>query len=184
MTLAGLISGGDETAYKVEDKQMLNTAKTKKLVIDLPPLFIKGANAVWKMLFEFRFLGMHIAEDLSLITNTTCYHQGTASALENQEKQPRGEAAGVDLVLLHWVVFWCTVLLRGMPAAQQRPGETFRGSLIPQKIPGRVASSSHDGTLMAEAGANCTLGAILGFSIFSRKLGHASQLHPRGTGNH
>ncbi|XP_066531611.1 semaphorin-4A-like [Hoplias malabaricus] len=85
-TVVGLISGGDETAYRdevlglvdwcAENNLSLNSTKTKELVIDFrrkradpTPLIINGDCV--ERVPSFRFLGMHISEDLTWTTNTT-----------------------------------------------------------------------------------------------------------------
>ncbi len=85
-TVVGLIKDEDETAYRREVEQLtrwcrshnllLNVDKTKELVMDFRksarpehnPLIIDGA-AVGKV-SSVKFLGVHLAEDLSFTTNT------------------------------------------------------------------------------------------------------------------
>ncbi|KAL0199254.1 hypothetical protein M9458_007794, partial [Cirrhinus mrigala] len=85
-TVVGLIAGGDEsTAYRDEVKQLstwciennllLNTSKTKELIIDyrrkktdIPPLII-NRDCVERVA-DFRFLGVHIEDNLSWSVNT------------------------------------------------------------------------------------------------------------------
>ncbi len=86
MTLLGLISGGDECAYQDKVEQLsvwcnenylaLNTTKTKELIIDfrrkktdVQSLFI-GGDCV-ERLSDFRFLGIHLQDDLTWSINTT-----------------------------------------------------------------------------------------------------------------
>ena len=85
-TVVGLISKGDESAYRDEVKKLsgwctennlaLNTSKTKELVIDfrrkqtdLLPLTI-GGDCVERAP-NFRFLGIHLDDDLTWSTNTS-----------------------------------------------------------------------------------------------------------------
>ncbi|KAL6479062.1 hypothetical protein MHYP_G00124950 [Metynnis hypsauchen] len=85
MTVVGLISGGDENAYRSEIQGLaefcsgnnltLNSSKTKELIIDFrrkgavpTPLYI-NVDCVERVP-SFRFLGTHISEDLSWTTNT------------------------------------------------------------------------------------------------------------------
>jgi len=85
-TVVGLITRGDESAYRDEIQRLavwcsdnnlvLNSIKTKELIIDFrknsrtpDPLYI-NSNCVERVP-AFRFLGTHIAEDLSWSINTT-----------------------------------------------------------------------------------------------------------------
>ena len=84
-TVVGLISGGDETAYRAEVQQLtawcsnnnllLNTIKTKVIIdfrrngTDHAPLHINGDCV--ERVPSFKFLGVHITEKLSWSTNTT-----------------------------------------------------------------------------------------------------------------
>lgn len=85
-TVVGCISGGDETAYRDEVEQLsvlckannlqLNKLKTQEMIIDyrrkktvIQPLYIDGDCV--ERVSVFRFLGVHLAEDLSWRTNTT-----------------------------------------------------------------------------------------------------------------
>ena len=85
-TVVGLISDGDESAYRAEVEELsewctvnnlaLNTSKTKELVIDyrrkatdIPPLVISGDCV--ERAPNFRFLGVHLDEDLTWSTNTS-----------------------------------------------------------------------------------------------------------------
>ena len=84
-TVVGLISEGDESAYRAEVEELtgwctdnnlaLNTSKTKELVVDyrrknniIPPLVISGDYV--ERAPSFRFLGVHLDEDLTWSTNT------------------------------------------------------------------------------------------------------------------
>src|SRR4029434_4762932 len=79
-TVVGLISGGDETAYREEVQRLstwctlnnlvLNTSKTKELIVDyrrkksdMQPIAINGERV--ERVSDFSFLGTHIEEDLS-----------------------------------------------------------------------------------------------------------------------
>lgn len=85
-TVLGLISGGDESAYRHEVEQLrvwcrennllLNTSKTKELVIDfrkkktdIPPLLI--SRDCVERVADFHFLGVHIEHDLTWSVNTS-----------------------------------------------------------------------------------------------------------------
>ncbi|KAI4874696.1 hypothetical protein NFI96_021606, partial [Prochilodus magdalenae] len=85
-TVIGLITGGDETAYRREVAELvgwcdynnlsLNTDKTKEIIVDPrrrrqelhTPLFISGAEV--ERVKTFKFLGVHISEDLTWSHNT------------------------------------------------------------------------------------------------------------------
>ncbi|KAK0130917.1 putative RNA-directed DNA polymerase from transposon BS [Merluccius polli] len=86
MTVLGLIRGNDESAYRKEVKELtswcsshnlhLNVSKTREMVIDfrrtshhLMPLTIEGA--VVERVESIKFLGVHLADDLSFSANTT-----------------------------------------------------------------------------------------------------------------
>lgn len=85
-TVVGLISRGDESAYRNEVEQLsswckannllLNTSKTKELIIDfrrkkaeIQPLFINGDCV--ERVASFCFLGVNIEENLSWSVNTS-----------------------------------------------------------------------------------------------------------------
>ena len=84
-TVVGLISGGDESAYQAQvehlmtwcrvNNLLLKTSKTKELIVDfrnkktdIQPLHISGECV--ERVTDFRFLGVHISEDLTWGTNT------------------------------------------------------------------------------------------------------------------
>ncbi|KAI4873816.1 hypothetical protein NFI96_001418 [Prochilodus magdalenae] len=85
-TVIGLITGGDETAYRREVAELvdwcdynnlsLNTDKTKEMIVDPrrrrrelhTPLFIGGTEV--ERVKTFKFLGVHISEDLTWSHNT------------------------------------------------------------------------------------------------------------------
>ncbi|CAI5695096.1 unnamed protein product [Oreochromis niloticus] len=83
-TVIGLISDNDEAAYREEvdrlaewcdtNNLLLNTEKTKELIVDYrrnadphPPIHIKGTAV--ERVNSFKFLGVHISEDLTWTTN-------------------------------------------------------------------------------------------------------------------
>lgn len=83
-TVVGLISDGDETAYRGEVQRLttwcsvnnltLNTTKTKEIIVDFrrkksdhPPLYINGECV--ERVHDFRFLGVQISDDLSWTSN-------------------------------------------------------------------------------------------------------------------
>ncbi|XP_031159417.2 uncharacterized protein LOC116052744 [Sander lucioperca] len=86
-TVIGLISNNDETAYREEVQHLslwctynnlaLNTKKTKELIVDFKkskagthtPILINGTEV--ERVTSFRFLGVHISEDLSWTLNTS-----------------------------------------------------------------------------------------------------------------
>ena len=86
-TIVGLISAGDETEYRREVARLaawcrennleLNISKTKELIIDfrrkkktdIQPLVINGEEV--EIASNFRFLGVHLDDDLSWSTNTS-----------------------------------------------------------------------------------------------------------------
>ncbi len=84
--VVGLITGGDETAYREEVQKLaawcsgnnltLNTKKTKEIIVnfrrlstDLAPLFINGECV--ERVHTFRFLGILISSDISWTDNTS-----------------------------------------------------------------------------------------------------------------
>ena len=85
--VVGLITGGDESAYRGEvlrltewcemNNLLLNTTKTKELILDFrrkkganpPPIFIKGDPV--ERVYSFKYLGIHITDDLTWTINTT-----------------------------------------------------------------------------------------------------------------
>ncbi|GAA6107961.1 thymidylate kinase isoform X1 [Tachysurus ichikawai] len=84
-TVIGLISGDDESAYRDEVRKLeewcsvnnlsLNTYKTKELILDFrrchtepAPLYINGECV--ERVNTFKFLGVHISNNLSWCTNT------------------------------------------------------------------------------------------------------------------
>ncbi|XP_035520671.1 A-kinase anchor protein 13-like [Morone saxatilis] len=85
-TVVGLISGGDETAYREEVQRLaawcsannllLNASKTKEMVMDWrrkradpAPLQIEGDCV--ERVSSFKFLGVHVADNLTWSTNTS-----------------------------------------------------------------------------------------------------------------
>ena len=85
-TVVGLISGGDESAYRNEVEKLagwcadnnlaLNTSKIKELIVDFrrkttdfQPLVIKGDDV--ERTSNFRFPGIHLNDDLTWSTNTS-----------------------------------------------------------------------------------------------------------------
>ncbi len=85
-TVVGLITGGDEFAYREEIRELsewctknnlkLNTTKTKEMILDFrrkrgdhAPLTIYGECV--ERVASFKFLGSHISEDVSWTTNTS-----------------------------------------------------------------------------------------------------------------
>ncbi len=86
ITVVGLISGNDETAYRDEVQHLatwcannnlaLNTQKTKELIVDHrrtkkdhthTPIYTDGAEV--ERVASFKFLGVHLSEDLSWTLN-------------------------------------------------------------------------------------------------------------------
>ena len=89
ITVMGLISNGDETAYREEVQRLtawcsannllLNASKTKEMIFDwsgtrgdLTPLQIDG---VCVERVSFKFLGMQVSKDLTWHTNTTLWSE-------------------------------------------------------------------------------------------------------------
>ncbi|KAM3864829.1 uncharacterized protein ACN63O_010524 [Diretmus argenteus] len=85
-TMVGLISGGDESAYRdevehllvrsTENNLSLNSKKTREIIVDfrrkktaIQPLVVNGDCV--ERVSNFKFLGVHLDEDLSWSTNTT-----------------------------------------------------------------------------------------------------------------
>ncbi|KAK3537495.1 hypothetical protein QTP70_012125 [Hemibagrus guttatus] len=90
MTVVGLISKNDESAYREEVQQLtawckanslsLNVDKTKEMVADFrraqsdhSPLFIDGSPV--EIVKSSKFLGVHLAENFTWSLNTTSHHQ-------------------------------------------------------------------------------------------------------------
>ncbi|KAK3571326.1 hypothetical protein QTP86_007554 [Hemibagrus guttatus] len=86
MTVVGLISKNDESAYREEVQRLtawckdnnlsLNVEKTKEMVVDFrraqsdhSPLNINGSNV--EIVKSTKFLGVHMAEDLTWLLNTS-----------------------------------------------------------------------------------------------------------------
>lgn len=83
-TVVGLIHNNDESAYRDEiqkltawcsDNLILNSSKTKELVIDFrrkreehAPIYIKGE--IVEKVSDFKFLGTYISQDLTWSANT------------------------------------------------------------------------------------------------------------------
>ena len=84
-TVVGLISGGDETAYReevqrlstrcAENNLILNTSKTKELIIDrrrnkpdIQSIYMNRESV--ERVSDFRFLGIHIQQHLTWTINT------------------------------------------------------------------------------------------------------------------
>lgn len=85
-TVLGLITNNDESAYREEVKSLtgwcqennlsLNVSKTKEMIVDFrrqradkhPPIFINNAEV--EQVSSFKFLGVHITEDLSWTLHT------------------------------------------------------------------------------------------------------------------
>ncbi len=112
-TVVRLISGGDESSYRDEVEQLLvwcvennlalNITKTKELIIDcrrkktdIQPLFINGDSV--ERTSNFRFLGVHLDDDLTWSTNTTAAIKGTSETVLSESTYT--ETVGV-LSLLH-----------------------------------------------------------------------------------
>ncbi|KAI3362828.1 hypothetical protein L3Q82_001662 [Scortum barcoo] len=89
ITVIGLISDNDESHYRAEvehlatwcadNNLLLNTSKTKELIVDFrkvkrethDPIHINGMAVELECVSSFRFLGIHISENLSLTANTS-----------------------------------------------------------------------------------------------------------------
>ncbi|KAI4883522.1 hypothetical protein NFI96_005237, partial [Prochilodus magdalenae] len=87
ITVIGLIRGDDETAYRDEVQHLaawcddnnlvLNTQKTKEVIVDFrksrnqahTPIHISGAEV--ECVYNFKFLGVHISEDLTWSLNSS-----------------------------------------------------------------------------------------------------------------
>lgn len=84
-TLVGLISNGDETAYREEVQRLvgwcssnnllLNTSKTKEMVMDwrrkrAEPSPLQMGGVCVEKVSTFKFLGVHVTDDLKWHANT------------------------------------------------------------------------------------------------------------------
>lgn len=94
-TVIGLISGGDETAYRDEVNKLLgwcsihnlllNTSKTKELVIDFrrhkgEPAPLNINRDCVQQVSSFKFLETHLTEDLSWTANTSAVVKNVPTA--------------------------------------------------------------------------------------------------------
>ena len=127
----GLITRGDETAYREEiqeltgwcirNKLQLNSSKTKEMIIDFrkksedhTPLSINGACV--ERVASFKFLGTVISEDLTWTANTTALvkkAQQTLHFLRVLRRNHREEKlqvsfyrATIEPVLMYCVTVW------------------------------------------------------------------------------
>ena len=114
----GLISGGDETAYRDEIKHhvawysvnnlSLNTTKTKEIIIDfrrkcnvIPALLcINGVSM--ERVESFKFLGLLISEDLSWSANTSATIKRVQQRLYFLRLLRRNDTKMKMLVSFYW----------------------------------------------------------------------------------
>ncbi len=126
-TAIGLISGNDETAYRDEVQHLatwcannnlaLNSQKTKELIVDHrrtkkdpthTPIYIDGAEV--ECVANFKFLGVHLSEDLSWTLNTSILIKKARQRLYFLRKLR--EAHLSSHILLNCITVWygnCTV---------------------------------------------------------------------------
>ncbi|KAK0153202.1 hypothetical protein N1851_005108 [Merluccius polli] len=112
-TVVGLITKGDESAYREEVQRLtewcsennlsLNIKKTKELIIDYrkkqdthTPLHINGERV--ERVSSFKFLGIHISENLSWTTNTT--------AIVKKAQQRSFYRCSIESVLTYGILLW------------------------------------------------------------------------------
>ena len=134
-TVVGLISGGDESAYRDEVQTLatwcsknnleLNTGKTKEMVIDFrrnkakpEPLFINGDEV--EQVATFKFLGTTISQDLSWTENTTAIVKKAQQRLHflrilrknnlQQNLMVTFYRSTIESVLAYCISVWCWVL--------------------------------------------------------------------------
>ncbi|KAK0149886.1 RNA-directed DNA polymerase from mobile element jockey [Merluccius polli] len=158
-TVVGLITGGDETAYRQEigmlaewcsrNNLVLNSTKTKEMVIDFrrrrgdhAPLSINGEGVA--RVASFKFLGAHIQEDLSWTTNTTALIKKAQQRLHFLRVLRRNYLeekllvsfyrATIESVLLYCVTVWfASCSAAGKKALQRvtRTAEKIIGCSLP-----------------------------------------------------
>ncbi|KAK3557726.1 hypothetical protein QTP86_000320 [Hemibagrus guttatus] len=107
-TVVGLISKNDESAYREEVQRLtawckannlfLNVEKTKEMVVDFrraqsdhSPLNINGSNM--EIVKSIKFLGLHLAEDLTWSLNTQLHHQESPAAFLLPAKAEEGSSS-------------------------------------------------------------------------------------------
>lgn len=188
-TVVGLISGGDESAYRDEVERLtaycrgnnllLNTAKTKELIIDyrrkktdIPPLIISGD---WvERVADFCFLGVHIGEGLTWSANSTELLKKAQQRLYflrilrnnniTQKLLVSFYRASIESILTYCICVWytsCTVaqrkaLQRVINTAQKIAGchlptlEELHSSRCIKKAQNIIKDSSHPGHSLFE----------------------------------
>ncbi|KAM3860016.1 monocarboxylate transporter 9-like [Diretmus argenteus] len=134
-TVVGLISGGDESAYRDEVERLsvwstennlsLNSKKTREIIVDfrrkktaIQPLVVNGDCV--ERVSNFKFLGVHLDEDLVWSTNTTATiktaHQRLLIIMTPQTETPKPLDGGWG-----WVVvascFTALMLAYGSPTS-------------------------------------------------------------------
>ncbi|KAI3351327.1 hypothetical protein L3Q82_005622 [Scortum barcoo] len=111
----------------------INVKKTKEMIVDfrrgrhLPsPLYIGGYNAV-EVVSSFRYLGVHISDDLTWSKNTSCLirkaHQSLLEARRRQEAGGMGSSVLTSFYLLPTDVWWrasCPASSCGTAAARRQ----------------------------------------------------------------
>ncbi|KAI3362829.1 hypothetical protein L3Q82_001663 [Scortum barcoo] len=170
ITVIGLISDNDESHYRAEvehlatwcadNNLLLNTSKTKELIVDFrkvkrethdDPIHINGMAV--ECVSSFRFLGIHISENLSLTANTSSLikkahqrlfflrtlkknHLSTA-ILGNFYRPPATTAIQTTLHRTgpSWTFLWVVSLLEGGPTSP------FRAE--PGRVPWAKTRPSH-----------------------------------------
>ncbi|KAK3572709.1 hypothetical protein QTP86_006144 [Hemibagrus guttatus] len=132
--VVGLISGNDETHYReevqhlveccVESDLVLNTTKTKEIVVDYrrtqkmtpPPLHINGAEV--ERVNDIKFLGLHITKDLTWTINTTYLVKKAQQRLFFLRKLKKAKVPSqllvnfnrstIESILSHCITVWYT----------------------------------------------------------------------------
>lgn len=173
-TIVGLISNRDETAYRdevckltrwcTENNLTLNIKKTKELIIDfrqhsedLSPLTIRGE--VVERVSSFKFLGVHISENLTWTVNTNALVKKKAQLrlcfLRTLNKKPTHlQSCSKTSTTVSLRVSWHTVSHHGTPTAHKQTGQISRKS-SDSPCPHWTTSSGH--AAFAEPAASCLI---------------------------
>lgn len=160
ITVIGQIVRGDETHYRAEIERLtewchnnnlkLNTLKTKELILDFrrkrqmdpPPLLIAGATV--ERVNTFKYLGVHINNDLSWSVNTTTIIKRAQQRLYFLRLLKRNNLSesllvgfyrsAIESTLTYCITVWytsCTVALKKSLQRVIRSAEKIIGCSLP-----------------------------------------------------